>query len=94
MSMTKHYYMVAQCPFVVSMSDDEKGVAMPSYEPFRIQRASEDDLLFTLVVDDTFYPSTRGELIGDYDCGAADFGVYRLEDGAYQMLISPPGGSY
>lgn len=94
MSMTKHYYMVAQCPFVVSMSDDEKGVAMPSYEPFRIQRASEDDLLFTLVVDDTFYPSTRGELIGDFDCGAADFGVYRLEDGAYQMLISPPGGSY
>ena len=94
MSMTKHYYMVAHCPFVVSMSDDEKGVAMPSYEPFRIQRASEDDLLFTLVVDDTFYPSTRGELIGDFDCGAADFGVYRLEDGAYQMLISPPGGSY
>lgn len=94
MIMAKHYYTVAQHTFSVSIPDGEKGIDMPSYEPFRVKDVDEDRLLFTLVVDDAFYPSAKGELIGDFDCGAADFGVYRLPDGAYQMLISPPGGNY
>ena len=86
------YYMVAQHAFAVSLSEDEKGIAFPSYEPFAINHARE--LLFALTVDDSSYPSKKGEFIGDFDCGAADFSVYRLADGAYQMLISPPGGEY
>ena len=92
--MLKHYYTVAQHTFSVSLPDGEVGIAMPSYEPFRVEGRGENNLLFALTVDDAFYPSAKGELIGDFDCGAADFGVYRLPDGTYQMLISPPGGNY
>lgn len=92
--MAKHFYTVAQHTFVVGMLDDERGITMPSYEPFRVLETDGTDLLFTLTVDDTFYPMSKGEHIGDFDCGAADFGVYRLPDGAYQMLISLPGGDY
>lgn len=94
MGMNKHYYTVAQHTFSISLPDGEKGIAMPSYEPFRVQEGEEDALLFALTVDDAFYPSAKGELIGDFECGAADFGVYRLADGTYQLLISPPGGNY
>ena len=90
--MTRYYYTVARHTFAVEMSDGEAGIAMPSYEPFAVNGA--ENLLFELVIDDAFYPSEKGELIGDFDCGAADFGVYRLSDGSYQMLISPPGGDY
>ena len=92
--MAKHFYTVAQHTFAVDIFDDERGIAMPSYAPFRVVDPDEANLLFTLTVDDTFYPLSKGEHIGDFDCGAADFGVYRLPDGAYQMLISPPGGDY
>ena len=92
MFMARYYYTVARHTFAIEMSDGEMGIAMPSYEPFAVDDA--EDLLFKLTVDDTFYPSEKGELIGDFDCGAADFGVYRLPDGSYQMLISPPGGDY
>lgn len=92
--MAKHYYKVAQHAFVINLPDDGKGIDMPSYEPFRKDGSDGEELLFTLVVDDAFYPSAKGELIGEFECGAADFGVYRLPDGAYQMLISPPGREY
>ncbi len=92
--MAKHFYMVAQHTFSISLPDGEEGIAMPSYEPLRVGGGDEANLLFALTVDDAFYPSAKGELIGDFDCGAADFGVYRLSDGTYQMLISPPGGNY
>ena len=92
--MAKHYYTVAQHTFSISLPDGEEGIAMPSYEPFKVEGGDGANLLFALTVDDAFYPSAKGELIGDFDCGAADFGVYRLSDGTYQMLISPPGGNY
>ena len=92
MFLARYYYTVARHTFAIEMSDGEIGIAMPSYEPFAVDDA--EDLLFKLTVDDTFYPLEKGELIGDFDCGAADFGVYRLPDGSYQMLISPPGGDY
>lgn len=87
-----HYYTVAKHTFAVSVSEEEKGISFPSYEPFAVD--GTDKLLFALTVDDSSYPLKKGEFIGDFDCGAADFGVYRLADGAYQMLISPPGGEY
>ena len=87
-----HYYTVAQHTFAVNVSESEKGISFSSYEPFAVDSAEK--LLFALTIDDSSYPSKKGEFIGDFDCGAADFGVYRLEDGAYQMLISPPGGAY
>lgn len=92
--MATHHYIVAQHAFAVNIPDGEKGIAMPSYEPFAVEADEARKLLFTLTVDDAFYPSEKGELIGEFDCGAADFGVYRMADGTYQMLVSLPGGEY
>ena len=92
--MSTHYYKVAEHTFAVTLPDGETGIAMPSYEPFAVSPVEASGQLFSLTVDDAFYPSVKGELIGEFDCGAADFGVYRLPDGSYQMLISPPGGTY
>lgn len=88
------YYVVARHAFSVSLPDGEKGISLPSYEPFAVAPRGAGEQLFTLIVDDNFYPGEKGTLIGEFDCGAADFGVYRLPDGSYQMLISPPGGKY
>ena len=92
--MATHHYIVAQHAFAVNIPDGDTGIAMPSYEPYAVEADDARELLFTLTVDDAFYPSEKGELIGEFDCGAADFGVYRLSDGTYQMLLSPPGGDY
>lgn len=93
--MHSHYYTVAGHTFTVCLPAVEEGIALSSYEPFAIEAVPHAVVpLFTLEVDDTFYPTAKGELIGEFDCGAADFGVYRLPDGSYQMLISPPGGQY
>lgn len=86
-------FFVAGHAFVVNLPDNDAGIALPSYELFSVAD-NESQPLFVLTVDDGFYPSEKGELIGEFDCGAADFGVYRLADGTYQMLISPPGGGY
>ena len=91
--MPTRYYTVARHTFAVTLPEGEKGIALPSYEPFAVPSGT-DKLLFSLTVDDTFYPDEKGETIGEFDCGAADFGVYRLADGTYQILISPPGGKY
>ena len=93
--MRPHNYTVAGHTFTVCLPDSEETIVLSSYEPFAIDAvASGATTLFTLVVDDAFYPAMKRETIGEFDCGAADFGVYRLPDGSYQMLISPPGGQY
>lgn len=93
--MQSHYYTVAGHTFTVCLPQGEEGIGLSSYQPFAVDVVPHAVApLFTLVVDDTFYPTAKGETIGEFDCGAADFGVYRLPDGSYQMLISPPGGQY
>ena len=92
--MAIYHYTVAKHTFSVCLPDDEQGIALPSYTSFAVVPDSINELLFALTVDDAFYPLAKGELIGEFDCGSADFGVYRLPDGTYQMLISPPGGTY
>ena len=93
--MQPHHYTVAGHTFTVCLPEGEEGIVLSSYEPFAVDAVPQAVApLFTLMVDDTFYPAAKGETIGEFDCGAADFGVYRLPDGSYQMLISPPGGQY
>jgi hypothetical protein len=91
--MITHYYKVAEHIFKINLPEDEKGIRLSSYEPFRLKTGKIDrQVLFSLTLDDTFRPLMKGEQIGAFDCGAADFGVFRLTDGTYQILISPPGG--
>lgn len=92
--MSTRYYTVARHTFAVTLPEGETGIALPSYEPFVEATANERQRLFVLEVDDTFYPEQRGDTIGEFECGGADFGVYLLDDGQYQILISPPGGQY
>lgn len=92
--MATHYYTVAGHTFAISMPDEEKGVELPSYEPFAVRSNGVTDLLFSLTVNDEFYPSEKGEPIGFFQCGAADYDVYRMPNATYQMLICPPGGKY
>lgn len=88
------YYVVANHAFAISMFGGYNDIDLPSYAPFIVNEDEVEELLFSLAVDDAFYPEAKGELIGEFECGAADFGVYRLSDGSYQILISPPRGNY
>ena len=92
--MFTSYYIVAGHTFALHTPHDNAGMWLPSFTPFSIKAPSGAPLLFCLTVNNDFYPSERGETIGQFDCGGADFGVYRLNDGGYQFLISPPGGDY
>ena len=57
--MANRYYKVAQHIFKVAMPEEEQGIALPSYEPFVVENGSEDDMLFSLTIDDAFDPSER-----------------------------------
>lgn len=92
--MKTTYYKVAEQTFAFHVADDDSQCYLPTFDVFRCTEREDESLLFSLTVDNDFYPSQRGELIGKFDCGSADFGVYRLPDGSYQFLISPPGEDY
>lgn len=59
---------------------------LPSFAPFVSDEPGE--LLFEMIVDDAFRFETRGEEVGQFDCGGCNHGVYRLPDGGYQFEIS------
>ena len=93
--MNKAYYRVGRHTYCVCFADEHNNTdLLPSSEPFMLTKAPAEDeeLLFTLVVDDTWRPSTRGTEIGQFDCGGNNHGVYQLEDGSYQILVSDPDG--
>lgn len=93
--MQINHYNVAGHAFIVNLPEGEERISLISYEPFAVvDSVADDNCLFTLTVDDSFHPLIKGELVGKFDCGAADFGVYRLADGGYQILVGPPGGQY
>lgn len=73
--------------FADEVNDDQ---LIPSSEVFRISpsEAEGEELLFTLTVNDAFRPTKKGEEIGQFDCGGCNHGVYQLEDGTYQILVS------
>lgn len=92
--MFTSYYKVAGHSFALHTKEDRTADMLPSFTPFVTDCPDDNRLLFSLTVNDDFYPTERGTTIGQFDCGGADFGVYRLPDGCYQFLISPPGGDY
>lgn len=93
--MTNYYYTVAHLTYKVSFAEgvnDEELIS--SSEVFKVpeEEASNSALLFELTVDDTFRPEKKGEEIGQFDCGGCNHGVYQLEDGSYQILVSDERG--
>ena len=59
-----------------------------SCRPFLVEGASDEPCCFTLTVDDTARPNNKGKEIGQFDCGGNNHGVYRLENGDYQIVVS------
>ena len=90
------YYRVGRHHYCVNFCDDKNTAALlPSSEPFRVADApTEEPLLFELTVDDTWRPVRKGKEIGQFDCGGNNHGVYRLEDGSYQILLSDVNGNH
>jgi len=87
------YYHVGGHTYEVCFRDDTNTTdLLPSSQPFRTEAPARGDLLFTLTVDDRWRPATRGEEIGQFDCGGNNHGVYRLPDGAYQIHVSDVQG--
>jgi hypothetical protein len=88
------FYRVGRHVYCVNFLDASNSVALlPSSEPFRLTEIpSEESLLFELNVDDNWRPASKGEEIGQFDCGGNNHGVYRLQDGSYQILVSDVSG--
>ena len=68
-----------------SEANDES--LLPSFTSF-VDDSAEEPILFTLTVDDAFRPNHRGKEVGQFDTGNGNNGVYLLEDGAYQVMMS------
>lgn len=85
------YYRVGRHVYCVRFCDQRNHAGLlPSSEPFRLAQppAAGDPVLFELTVDDAWRPARKGTEIGQFDCGGNNHGVYRLEDGSYQILVS------
>lgn len=93
--MKEVYYTVGRHTYRVRFCDERNTEALlPSSEPFRLADAPAEDapLLFELKVDDAWRPAKKGKEIGQFDCGGNNHGVYLLEDGSYQILVSDVAG--
>ncbi len=90
--MKTKYYCVGDHSFCVRFMDegnDER--LLPSFAPFELPEAPSN-LVFTVVVDDSFRWNERGREIGQFDCGGCNYGTYKSEDGSYQFDISDVDG--
>lgn len=90
----KTYYRVGRHVYCVNFCDERNTTALlPSSEPFRLAVAPKDEpLFFELKVDDAWRPAHRGKEVGQFDCGGNNHGVYLMEDGGYQILVSDVNG--
>lgn len=81
-------YRVGELSFRIVFKDTHNNESLiPSFQVFETE-LSDETLIFTLYVDDSFRPETKGNEIGQFDCGGTNHGVYQLENGDYQILIS------
>lgn len=82
------YYRVGGHALAVVFADegnDEK--LIPSFAPFRLEMAPQDDFLFVMRVDDHLAWDEQGDEIGQFDCGGCMHGVYAMHDGGYQYSV-------
>ena len=93
--MSKVYYRVGRHTYSVEFCDNRNiDALLPSSEPFRLDGKPEDGqpLLFEMTVNDAWRPEKKGKEIGQFDCGGNNHGVYRLDDGSYQVVVSDVTG--
>lgn len=83
--MQKISFIVAGHRFTIEMAEEEIETLLPSLEPFRTETTGDD--LFSITVDNNIQPTWRGERVGHFPCPSAKFEVYRMDNGAYQILV-------
>ncbi len=68
---------------------------IPSFAPFKIDNNElipKEDILFSLLVDDSIIPSQDKEFIGDFEIGDGHTFVWRLPNGGYEYIIKNLAG--
>ena len=95
-SMNIHFFQVALHRLRISLPQTLRVEdVIPSFSPFRAEE--EGDVLLNMEVAEGVAPDFSGmDEIGQFDCGGANHGVYRSDDGSYGFEISLPacdGGS-
>ena len=90
---SKHFFRFGGHNVCIAFADsDVNSISLlPSFAPFRINDEQED-LLFTLYVDDALRPEKKKTLVRKFDTGNGDTLVYQLPDGGYQYIIRDIGG--
>lgn len=63
---------------------------LPSFKPFQLteDEAAVQEPALVVTVSDDFDFDTLGQEVGQFDCGGCNHGVYLLEDGSYQFVVS------
>ncbi len=86
--MESRYFSIAGHVIEIIFSDTSINNfnLIPSFQPF-ICKKSDQEVLFTLVIDDTVRPVEGRTLIRKFDTGNGDTVVHRLPDGGYQYIV-------
>lgn len=93
METRDYYFCVGGHEFCISFADAGNDDALiPSFSRFKIERPTCDELLFHMLVDDTFRFESQGHEIGQFDCGGCNHGVYITEEKDYQYEVSDLSG--
>ena len=86
------YYKVGDHTYRIIFADDKNSTRLlPSSKPFVSEAVNDDELLFSLTVNDGWRPKEQGSEIGQFDCNGNPHGVYVLSDGSYRIQVSDPG---
>lgn len=83
--MNNTRFKVAGHIFEISSADTDIVKILPNLEPFVCECDGEP--LYTINIDNSINPSWRGSRVGHFPCPSACFEVYRMDNGAYQILI-------
>ena len=78
-------FRIAEHTFHIGTSDTGITKMLPNLEPFI--SVSEEEPLFSVTVNNNINPSWRGTKVGHFPCPSASFEVYRMNNGAYQILV-------
>lgn len=76
---------IAGHTFEVNSGDTDIVKVLPNLEAFVSD--CDDSPLYTITIDNSINPSWRGLRVGYFPCPSASFEVYRMDNGAYQILI-------
>ena len=87
--MENNYFRIADHNICIRFTDTTVNGThlLPSYEPFRTDDRAEEQMLFTLTVDDTLLPVHIHQVLRECDTGNGITYVFSLPDGGYQFIV-------